>query len=349
MSSSNRNFSMMEFLKVKYQESKRPLTFNATTKEETLAWQKKLHNKLVELLGGFPPSCELNPEIVSSEPDEGYTRHKVVFDSEPGMSVIAWLLVPNNIKSGERRPAVIALHGHDELEAGKDNVVGKDYGEKTRREAIQQYNYDYGKKFALRGYVVIAQDHRRWGERDCGYTYLPYRDPCDMLFTESMLLNLNPLMLNVWDTMRCFDYLKTRKDVDSSRIGTVGLSYGGTVSMFTAALDPRIKAAIVSCYLNTYEEHGLTLHGCCGSQTIPSLLKNAEIADVAGLIAPRPALYEMGIYDEAFPIEVSRKAFAHVKRIYELMGAGDRIEADEFPGRHEFSGRKAFSFFDKWL
>lgn len=349
MSLSNRNFSMMEFLKRKYQESKRSLAFEATAKEEAEAWQKKMYKKLVELLGGFPPSCDLNPEIVSSEPEEGYTRHKVVFDSEPGMSVIAWLLAPNNIKLGERRPAVIALHGHDDLDAGKDNVVGKDYGEKSRREVIERFKYDYGKQFALRGYVVLAQDHRRWNERDCGYTSLPYRDPCDILFTESMLFDLNPLMMNVWDTMRCVDYLKTRKDVDASRIGTVGLSYGGTISLFTAALDPRIKAAIVSCYLNTFEEHGLTLHGCCGSQIVPGILKYAEIADLAGLIAPRPALYEMGVHDEAFPLGVSRKAFAHVKRIYEVMGAGDRIETDEFPGRHQFSGRKAFNFFDKWL
>jgi len=348
VSSPNHNFSMMEFLKRKYQESKRPLTFKATTKEEAEAWQKKMYKKLVELLGGFPPSCDLNPEIVSSEQEEGYTLHKVVFDSEPGMSVIAWLLVPDNIKPGERRPTVIALHGHDG-EAGKDNVIGRDYGEKTRREVIELSNYDYGKQFALRGYVVLAQDHRRWNERDCGYTSLPFRDPCDILFTESMLFGLNPLMMNVWDTMRCVDYLKTRKDVDSSRIGTVGLSYGGTISLFTAALDPRIKAAIVSCYLNTYEEYGLALHSACGSQIVPGLLKYAEIPDVAGLITPRPALYEMGIRDEGFPIEVSRKAFAHVKRIYEVMGAGDRIEFDEFPGRHEFSGRKAFDFFKKWL
>jgi dienelactone hydrolase len=342
---------MMEFLKGKYQESKRPLTFKAATREEAEAWQKKMYNKLVELLGGFPPSCGLNPEIVSSEPDEGYTRHKVVFDSEPGMSVIAWLLVPDNIKPGERRPAVIALHGHDEdVNAGKDNVIGRDYGEKPRREVIERYNYDYGKQFALRGCVVIAQDHRRWNERDCGYSSLrPDRDACDIIFNESLLFDLNPLMMNVWDTMRCVDYLKTRKDVDDNRIGTLGLSYGGTVSLFSAALDPRIKAAIVSCYLNTYEEYWLTLHNHCGLQTVPGLLKYAEMADVAGLIAPRPALYEMGVHDEGFPIEVARKAFAHVKQIYELMGAGDRIDADEFPGRHEFSGRKAFSFFDKWL
>jgi len=338
---------MMEFLKQKYREYKRPLTFNATTKEEAETWHKKMYNKLVELLGGFPSTCDLNPEIVSSEPEEGYTRYKVVFDSEPGMSVVAWLLVPDNIKPGERRPAVIALHGHND--AGKDNVTGRDYGDKARQEVIEHANYDYGKQFALRGYVVIAQDHRRWNERDYGFTALRPRDPCNVLFIESMLFGLNPLMMNVWDTMRCVDYLKTREDVDGDRIGTVGLSYGGTVSLFTAAIDPRIKAAIVSCYLTTYEALALTLHNFCGSQAVTGLLKYAEIADAAGLIAPRPALYEIGIYDKGFPIEASRKAFAHVKQIYEVMGVGDRVEADEFPEGHKFSGRKAYNFFAKWL
>jgi fermentation-respiration switch protein FrsA (DUF1100 family) len=342
-----RNFSMTEFLKRKYREVERAMSFSATDAKEAKAWQRRFYRKVVDLLGGFPPPCELNARIVSSEKDDGYTRHKLYFDSEPGMSVAAWVLVPDGIERGERRAGVLALHGHGN---GKDDVVGIDGGDPKRRKNIKAHNYDYARQFAKRGYVVIAPDHRRWGERECGIAEaVKPRDPCNIIYIESMLFGLNPLMMNVWDAMRCYDYLTTRHDVDRERIGAVGLSYGGTVSLYVAALDPRIKAVIVSCYLTTYESYGLGLHNFCGSQIATGLLSYGEISDVAALITPRPALYEMGIKDEGFPIEASRKAYAQVRRAYKVMGALDSLELDEFDGGHQFSGSKAFDFFAKWL
>ena len=342
---------MTEFLRLKYREIERAMSFSATDIKEAKAWQRRFYRKVVDILGGFPPPCELNAKIVSSEKDDGFTRQKVYFDSEPGMSVAAWVLVPDGIDRGDRRPGVLALHGHvDGVDGGKDYLVGLDAGSQKIKKIIKASNLDYAKQFAKRGYVVIAPDHRRWGERDCGITEsVKPRDPCNILYIESMLFGLNPLMMNVWDTMRCYDYLTTRHDVDRERIGAMGLSYGGTVALYTAALDPRIRAAIVSGYLTSYESHALELHRVCGSQTATGLLLYAEISDVAALIAPRPALYEMGIKDPNFPIKVSRKAYSQIKKVYKVIGAPEALEVDEFDGGHQFSGRKAFDFFAKWL
>ena len=346
-----RNFSMTEFLSRKYQEIERAMSFSATDIKEARAWQRRFYRKVVDILGGFPPPCELNARIVSSEKADGFTRQKVYFDSEPGMSVSAWVLVPDDIQRGERRAGVLALHGHIEgSQEGKDYVVGLDKGSQKRKKVIKAYNWDYGKQFAKKGYVVIAPDHRRWGERDCGITEaVGNLDPCNVIYIESMLFGLNPLMMNIWDTMRCYDYLTTRHDVDRERIGAVGLSYGGTVSLYAAALDPRIRATIVSGYLTSYENHALELHRVCGSQAATALLLYAEISDVAALIAPRAALFEMGTKDTTFPIKVSRKAYSQVKRAYKVMGAQDALQVDEFTGGHQFSGRKAFDFFAKSL
>ena len=79
------------------------------------------------------------------------------------------------------------------------------------------------------------------------------------------------------------------------------------------------------------------------------LLRYGEMGEVAALIAPRPLLIESGIRDGGFPIEAAHKAFATVKRAYEVAGVGERTDIDEFDGGHEFSGRKAFDWFARWL
>ncbi|MBS7609380.1 alpha/beta hydrolase [Candidatus Bathyarchaeota archaeon] len=123
----------------------------------------------------------------------------------------------------------------------------------------------------------------------------------------------------------------------------------GEPTLFTAALDETIKVAVVSCYLNSFKAFALDLGNFCGSQIIPRLLRYGEMWDCAGLIAPRPLLIESGIRDGGFPMEAAHKAFSKLKEIYGVLGVPERCEMDEFEGGHQFSGRKAFAWFDRWL
>ena len=131
-----------------------------------------------------------------------------------------------------------------------------------------------------------------------------------------MLLGMNLTALNAWDDMRGIDYLASRPEVDSIRIGCIGLSFGGTRSTYLAAVDERVKAAAVVCYLTTFKQYALTQGNFCGSQFVPGILKYAEVADLCGLVAPRPLLIEAGIQDGGFPIEATREAYAHLEHIY---------------------------------
>ena len=179
--------------------------------------------------------------------DEGqYRREKVIFDSETDMSVVAYVLVPNDMAPGERRPAILAAHGHG---GGKDDVCGIGHGEAERVDRIAALNYDYARQFALRGYVVIAPDWRAFGERRAGGS-APNRDVCDLLQDKALLFGDNLLTLNVWDARCAVSYLQSRPEVDPDRIGCAGLSYGGTMTLFTTVLDERIKCAVISGYLN---------------------------------------------------------------------------------------------------
>jgi hypothetical protein len=345
-----RTFSMGEYIERKRRETQPKLAFRAETVEEWRAWKDELKTTIEGLLAPWPQTAPLEPVTIEAVEEEGlpgqaYRREKVVFTSEPGMAVVAWLLIPSDISKGERRPALLCCHGHG---YAKDAIVGLDHGERVRRAQIAGYNYDYARQAALRGYVALAPDWRGFGERSLGYDF-PGRDGCNVMFLKALLLGLNPLTLNVWDARRCLDYLETRPEVDASRIGCIGLSYGGTITLFTTALDERIRAAVVSCYICSLKYFALDMGHFCGSQHVPGILQYADLGEVAGLIAPRPLLVESGLKDEGFPIEGAREAFDTTHRVYRVAGALDRLEKDEFDGGHRWSGRIAWTWLDKWL
>ena len=87
----------------------------------------------------------------------------------------------------------------------------------------------------------------------------------------------------------------------------------------------------------------------CGAQTPHGLLEYGEVSDIGCLIAPRPLLIESGASDDGFPIDASREASAAVRRAYEVAGVADRFDVDEFDGGHQWSGRKAYDWLDRWL
>ena len=194
--------------------------------------------------------------------------------------------------------------------------------------------------------MVVAPDWRAFGERRLGGDF-GQRDACNVFFIKGMLMGVNLLALNVWDALRSIEYLQLRPEVDPGRIGCVGLSYGGTMTLYAAALDERIKCAVVSGYLNSFEAYAVGLGNTCGAQTPYGLLEYGESSDVGCLIAPRPLLIESGIQDDGFPIEASREAAAAVRRAYDVAGVPDRFDVDEFDGGHRWSGRKAYDWLDK--
>lgn len=93
------------------------------------------------------------------------------------------------------------------------------------------------------------------------------------------------------------------------------------MTLFTTAMDERIKCAVVSCYLNSFGAFALDRGNFCGAQIPPRLLADGDMSDVASLIGPRPLLVESGIRDTGFPIEASREPAAAVRRYYQVAGS----------------------------
>ena len=87
----------------------------------------------------------------------------------------------------------------------------------------------------------------------------------------------------------------------------------------------------------------------CGAQYMPGLLTIGDIPEVAGLIAPKPLMVEMGEEDTCFVIDDAKAGYARLASIYAAAGVPERIDDDVFPGGHQWSGRKSFDWFARWL
>src|SRR6185295_19033332 len=138
----------------------------------------------------------------------------------------------------------------------------------------------------------------------------------------AMLVGQTMIGWRVWDVMRTVDYIATRPELDAKRVGCMGISGGGTVTLFATALEPRIRVALVSGYLNTFRDSIGSLSHCIDNY-VPGILNWAEMYDIAGLIAPRPLFSESGEKDNIFPVQASIESVREVRAIYRVFDAED--------------------------
>jgi predicted esterase len=244
-----------------------------------------------------------------------------------------------------KRPAVIACHGHG---YGSKEIVGLEPDGKTPAKE-PGYQQQFAVELVKRGFVVAAPELLGFGDRKTEEdARKDAYSSCHAIST--YLLHMGHTMAGhrVYETIRVADYLLTRSDVQADRIGIMGISGGGLVALFAAALDERIRAAVISGYVNMFKDSILSIHHCVDNY-IPGLGRHAEMPDIAGLVAPRPLLVESGKQDPIFPIEATKQAYAQLRKVYQLLGEEGKLEADFFEGDHRISGAKAYDWLIRWL
>ncbi len=174
-------------------------------------------------------------------------------------------------------------------------------------------------RFARGGYVVLAPS-------------FPHREYCATM---------------LWDLLRLVDILQSRPEVDPERMGVAGLSMGGEWTMWSAACDPRLKAAVVSGWMCTTE--GVFAVPNCACWELPGFVALMDVCEVHLLIAPRPVLFESAEQDSCFPIAYTRQGFARIQAGYRLFGAEQNVQQDSWPSGHEWHGERAYPFIDQVL
>lgn len=306
------------------------------TVDEAQARQAWARAKVLELIGGLPDyNGPLNARITGTIDRPQYAIEKVIFESLPKYYVTANLYRP---KQPGRHPAVLFAMGH--WREGK---------------AAAQWT---AANLAMKGFVVLAFDPVGQGEREQAYDQR-IRGPIAGDSTEQHFLNGAQSILagesfaryRIWDAKRALDYLVSRPEVDSGRVGCTGCSGGGTVTTYISALDPRIKAAAPACYINTWR---LLFTGPTGDseQSIPMFLSaGLDLMDYIEMFAPKPWLIGSTVAD-FFPIEGARYAFDEAKRFYRVFSAEDRIAWAIGPGEHgtPLQVREAiYEWFIRWL
>jgi cephalosporin-C deacetylase-like acetyl esterase len=297
--------------------------------------------KLTRLIGGLPESkSPLNARVTGTFAREGYRVEKIVFESLPGFRVTANLYIP--AAGNPPFPAVLGVAGHSD--AGK--------AEPTYQRAWIS--------LVRRGYVVLAYDPPGQGER------LEYFDPAagksrvGIGVNEHIQAGLQCLLTGkpiaryfVWDGIRAFDYLATRREVDIKRVAIAGNSGGGTQAAYVAAFEPRLAAAVSSCYMTRWQE---MLNGGPGpqdaEQVIPGFLaEGLDFIDFIRAFAPRPFLITSAIQD-FFPIAGARATHQESVRLYEQLGRKDNAGFFEFDDKHGWSQPRreaAYRWFDRHL
>jgi len=308
-----------------------------TTPDGLEARRVFVRETFLRLIGGLPSTkTPLQARVTGRRQGEGFTVENVVFESLPGYPVTANVYVPAGATG--RQPAVLVSMGHYDLGKAGERV---------------------GPDLARKGFVVLAYDPMGQGER------LQHYDPelrasraggateeHGQAAARAELIGESVARYFVWDAMRGLDYLAGREDVDPARLGAAGCSGGGTVTTYLAALDLRVKAAAVACYITSWDA---IVDGPGPQEAEQSLFgflsSGLDMGDYVALIAPRPLLI-LSTADDFFPLAGARTVFEEGKRLYALGGAADHIDWSSTPGGHGISppGREAMSaFFQKWL
>jgi dienelactone hydrolase len=344
-------FSCLRYWQQRYKALAPALTFNATSFQEYKDWQKKFRKKYIKCLG-LMPDCNLplSMRVIEEVETERYLRKKIVYTADQYSKIPAYLFIPKGVAFPV--PGLICPHGHGRGKVDPSGIAGT----AAEKQHIDKYNYNYAEQFALHGYVALAPDLRCFGERvddpDEVYGQVKIVEGdhwCDVNFILGMLIGYNMLTLHIFDIGRGIDLLQSLEQVNPNRIGCVGLSQGGTTTLFSTAYHRRIKVAAISGYFNSWKTFPMDSGQICGSQIVPNLLSYGDHVEVAGLISPRPLFLEFGIQDPIFPIAASRASFRRLKKLYTIAGAADKLAVEEFAGVHQFKGNSIFAFFKKWL
>jgi dienelactone hydrolase len=305
-------------------------------------WRDRLHPVVHKLVGlsEFTRTPLRTKTIWKREHPLGRIE-KIVFSSELFSDIPAYTCIPDEpIHPGTW---IICLQGHT---SGMHNSIAV-----SDIDEVTPINVEGDRDFAIgcmkQGVAALCIEQRAFGERreqdqEHSCSYNGCLDPS----MHALMLGRTMIGERVYDVDRALDYLESRNDVDMQRIGIMGNSGGGTISLFSAALLNRIAFTIPSCYFCTFRDSIMSIYHC-PDNFIPGLLQVAEMADILGLFAPKPVLIVAGKEDEIFPIAGTQKAFKALKAIYSAAGAADQCHLLVGQGGHRFYAKEAWPIIRK--
>ncbi len=324
--------------------------FTASNKRQFQSWKRRTLPKVLATLGDFPAPVPGKAELLAEWEEKGLRRQRWIIDVQEHLSAILLVNYPGDMKRGEKRPALLCCHGHGPH--GKEPVMGND-SSKALSQDIAQNNYHYGRVMAEQGFITYAIDWIGFGERNDNNkpNHRPQggRDWCNLYYLHATMLGMTSLSINVAHGKAATDAVCRMPGVDPDRLGVMGLSGGGTMTLWMALCDPRFKASEIICYSDLWAAFGIRDLNYCGMQVAPGLFKLVDLPDLQGLLAPRPLLIDIGAHDTCFVVDTAMQCYRQVEKIYRAAGAADGLELDLHPGGHGWGANKSAAFFKRHL
>jgi len=318
-------------------DARREAVAKLETPAQVSEYIKHAHDTWLLCAGKLPEPLAPSARTVGTIEREGYRIEKVIYESRPNFHVTGNLYIPTTGKPPY--PAVLVPCGHD----------------KAAKAAAPYQSVSI--LLAMNGFVVLCYDPIGQGERM--QTFNAKGESLIWGTTEHTLIDISARLVGrsmanyrIWDGMRSIDYLVGRPEVDPKRIGCTGNSGGGTMTAYLMNADPRIVAAAPSGYITSLERLFATLGPQDGEQNIPAqVLFGLDHADYLEMRAPKPTLV-LAATKDFFDIGGTWTSFREAKRLYGILGFGERIDIFEYPDTHSFSKPRreaALRWMRRWL
>jgi dienelactone hydrolase len=304
-------------------------------------WRTRKYELFLDTVGRYPPAngaLDAQSAPLYDEPEfRGYRLSVRLYDEVHAYGI---LLVPKDIRPGERRPVVFAQHGFGGKPEDALGVV-----DNPRADAVYA---KFGRDLARRGYIVFAPliSAQTTSNRNA-------------LVRRAHLVGLTPVGIEIRKTARVLDFLETLPFVDTKRSAFYGLSYGGFTALWLGPAEPRFQVVICSGHFNDWnfkttdltEGTSFLFYKDTFDMFNFDLLHRFNHSDIAALTAPRAFMVEIGSHDG---VEIEPRRFvdvelARVTELYRKLGIPEKGRVARFNGPHRIDGSEAYPFLDKML
>jgi dienelactone hydrolase len=356
----------------------RSLSFTDEHWADVESWRTQARGTVHRLLSYQPPACALDADMLESWERDGLVTERVGWAQPFGPRTEAFVVRP--VGATGKLPGIVALHDHSDFKFyGKEKIV-ESRDEPPIMSEFKRGTYggvSWANECARRGYVVVAPDVFLWGSRKMAADSIPARyvenvlaaqpgsrdfiEAYNRFSTDYESLIAKSLFLAgttwpgvmAWEDRRAVDYLLTRADVDTTRLGCAGLSGGGLRTIYLAGLDPRIRCAVCVGFMSTGGEmladvvrmHTWMFH-------VPHLAQLMDLPDVASLHGPLPLMVQYDRDDPLWALAGQEAAHEKLTRIFARMDAPAAYSGVFYPGPHKFDRdmqRDAFDWMDRWI
>lgn len=276
-----------------------------------LSEQEKYRDDLRKMLG-WPlvdfcadKRLAVKTELLSVE--DGYRIYRMQFEILDGLNMTGLFFRQDG---EEKKPLVIVQHG----KLGTPEKISGFYGD------TGNYN-DMLQRVRENDVHIFAPQLLLWSDI--------YNVEFDRESIDARLKRVGSSItaIEVFGLTRILDYFEQEKYVSS--FGMVGLSYGGFYTLYTTAIDTRIKSAISCSFFNERDAVGWS------DWTWFESAEKFDDAEVACLIYPRELYIGIGDKDELFDYRNSIAAFDKLKRLCNKAGT-EWVKFEVFGGTHEF-------------